>query len=89
MITAFRESFAKDLRKNRRNRDLLSHLREIILEVEAAESIAHIRNLRRLKSDGPYFRIRAGNYRVGLIVERDTVIFVRVLHRKEVYRYFP
>jgi mRNA-degrading endonuclease RelE of RelBE toxin-antitoxin system len=30
-----------------------------------------------------------GNYRLGLIIEAETVIFVRVLHRKEIYRYFP
>ncbi len=30
-----------------------------------------------------------GNYRLGLIVEKNAVIFVRFLHCKEVYRYFP
>ena len=89
MKTAFRESFAKDLRRNRRDRILLSRLLEIILEIESAESPTSIRNLKRLKTDGPYYRIRVGNHRIGLIVEAETVTFVRVLHRKEIYRYFP
>jgi len=30
-----------------------------------------------------------GDYRVGVIFEEETVTFCRVLHRKEIYRYFP
>lgn len=36
-----------------------------------------------------YYKIRFGDYRVGLHIENDTVIFERVLHRKEIYRHFP
>jgi hypothetical protein len=28
-------------------------------------------------------------YRLGLYLEQDTVVLVRLLHRKEMYRYFP
>ena len=31
---------------------------------------------------------RIGNYRVKLIIQEDTVIFVRFLNLKEIYRYF-
>jgi mRNA interferase RelE/StbE len=89
MKIAFRKSFAKDLKKHRKEQDLLSRIREIILEIEAAETLSSIKNIKRLKADGPYYRIRTGNYRLGLIIEAETVIFVRVLHRKEIYRYFP
>ena len=89
MKIAFRKSFAKDLKKHRKEEDLLSRIREIILEIEVAETLSSIKNIKRLKADGPYYRIRTGNYRLGLIVEAETVIFVRVLHRKEIYRYFP
>jgi len=89
MKIAFRKSFAKDLRRHRKQRELLSRIREIILEIEAAETLSSGKNLKRLKAEGPYYRIRAGNYRLGLIIEAETVIFVRVLHRKEIYRYFP
>ncbi|MCA9917044.1 MAG: type II toxin-antitoxin system RelE/ParE family toxin [Anaerolineales bacterium] len=36
-----------------------------------------------------YFRIRLGDYRIGIEVENQTVIFVRILHRKDIYRRFP
>ena len=89
MKTSFRENFAKDLKKHRKDRELLSRIREIILEVEAADSFSTIKNLKRLKADGPYYRIRMGNYRLGLIIKGHTVTFVRVMNRKDIYRYFP
>ncbi|MCB2184417.1 MAG: type II toxin-antitoxin system RelE/ParE family toxin [Desulfobulbaceae bacterium] len=61
----------------------------MILKIEAADSIRAINNLKKLKAEGSYFRIRSGNYRIGLSIDGDTITFVRVLHRGEIYRYFP
>jgi len=36
-----------------------------------------------------YYRIRIGNYRVGFKTENQTIIFMLVRHRKDIYRYFP
>ena len=38
-----------------------------------------------------YYKIRVGDYRVGVQIERDSrsIKFMRVLHRKEIYRKFP
>lgn len=36
-----------------------------------------------------FYRIRIGQYRVGIVLEAGVVDFVRFLHRKDVYRYFP
>ncbi|HEY4721787.1 MAG TPA: type II toxin-antitoxin system RelE/ParE family toxin [Anaerolineae bacterium] len=46
-------------------------------------------NIKKLQGGTNYYRIRVGDYRVGLVVESDTVTFVRFLHRKDIYRYFP
>ena len=35
------------------------------------------------------YRIRIGNYRIGIEVHGDNVEVMRVLHRREFYRYFP
>lgn len=89
MKTTFRKSFVKDLKRHAKDKDLMARIQEIILQVEAADSIATIINLKKLKAEGSYFRIRVGHFRVGLMIEDDTVTFVRTLHRKEIYRYFP
>jgi mRNA interferase RelE/StbE len=36
-----------------------------------------------------YYKVRFGTYRVGIKLENDTLILERVLHRKEIYKFFP
>lgn len=89
MKTIFRKSFVKDLKRHANNKELLARVQEIILEVEAAESMTTIKNQKRLKAEVAYYRIRVGAHRIGLYIEAETVTFVRVLHRREIYRHFP
>ncbi len=88
MNVEFKESFLKDLRAIK-DKEVLTRVEKLIELVEKAESLTEITNLKRLKGGGRYYRVRIGDYRAGLIVEGDVVIFVRFLHRREVYRYFP
>ncbi|MDX9819506.1 MAG: type II toxin-antitoxin system RelE/ParE family toxin [Desulfococcus multivorans] len=89
MKTAFRKSFLRDIKRLGKDEKLLGRIRDIILEVEAAGEIQAIANLKKLKAEGSYYRIRSGKYRLGLIIDGDSVTFVRALHRSEIYRYFP
>jgi mRNA interferase RelE/StbE len=84
----FRESFAKDL-KGIKDKGLLKRAKEMIEAVEQADSLVDITNLKKLKGGGNYFRMRVGDYRVGLTLENDAVVFVRFLNRKDIYKYFP
>jgi mRNA interferase RelE/StbE len=85
---SFRDSFAKDL-KGVRDKSLLGRVKEVIETAEMAGSLSDISNLKKLKGGGNYFRLRVGDYRVGLALEDDTLIFVRLLNRKDIYKYFP
>jgi mRNA interferase RelE/StbE len=71
------------------NSSLLRRIRKIIEQVEAARTFQQIPNLKRLEAAGKYYRIRLGDYRVGLVFAEGTATFVRCLHRREIYRYFP
>jgi mRNA interferase RelE/StbE len=86
--TAFRESFDKDLSAIT-DAGLLRRIQKVIEQVEAARTFHEISNLKRLEAKGKYFRIRLGDYRVGFVFEQGSVTFVRCLHRREIYRYFP
>ncbi len=57
--------------------------------METAKNLGEVTNIKKLKGVGAYYRIRVGDYGIGIVVNEDTVIFVRALHRKDVYRYFP
>jgi mRNA interferase RelE/StbE len=84
----FRDSFAKDLRGVKAS-GLLGKVREVIESVENADSPAELSNLKKLKGGGNYFRVRVGDYRIGIALDGDTVIFVRFLNRKDIYKHFP
>jgi len=84
----FRRSFTKDL-KDIKDQDLLKRVRERVELVEKAQTLQEIDNLRKLRGGDRYYRIRVGDYRIGLVVEGDKVIFVRFLHRRDIYRNFP
>ena len=88
MNVEFKASFAKDLRKVRDER-LKERVRETIEQVEQAGSLQEITNMKKLKGETGYYRVRVGDHRLGLSVEGDIVTFVRFLHRKDMYRYFP
>ena len=88
MKVRFKASFANDLRPLK-DKSLLERIKALIAKVEAARSLSELPNLKKLRGGGAYYRVRLGDYRVGIAVEDDAVVFVRVLHRREVYRYFP
>lgn len=88
MRVEFRESFIKDLERVR-DKGLKERVRQAIEQVEGAQTLQEIGNVRKLRGGEGYYRIRIGDYRLGLVWAGDTVIFVRFLHRKDVYRYFP
>ena len=87
MKTEFRRSFLRDL-KRVGNRSLLERVKNCIHEIEAASTPAEIAGLKKLQGFQSYYRIRIGDHRVGISIESDTVTFIRLLDRKDIYRYF-
>jgi mRNA-degrading endonuclease RelE of RelBE toxin-antitoxin system len=84
----FRSSFVRDL-EGTRDKALKTLVQQTIDQVERAQSLEEIEHLRKLQGADRYYRIRLGDYRIGIVVEKDTVTFVRLLHRKDMYRHFP
>ena len=84
----FQEKFHQRFEASQR--DAIRHLLgETIELVERAQHTQEIKNIKKLKAGESHYRIRIGDYRIGLILEDDTFIFVRFLHRKDLYKYFP
>ncbi len=89
MKTEFRKSFSRDLKRRKKDHLFLNNVKKIIEEVDKVKSITDITNLKNLKGNSEFYRIRFGDYRVGVKIKSDRVIFIRALHRKDIYRYFP
>ncbi|MGH8613062.1 MAG: type II toxin-antitoxin system RelE family toxin [Gammaproteobacteria bacterium] len=88
MKTTFRQSFARDLKKIK-DRAMLERIKQAIGQVETAQALNDVKDLTKLSGGNNYYRIRVGDYRLGIVVEAETVEFVRCLNRREIYRYFP
>ncbi len=88
MKLAFKDSFTKDLR-GVKDKGLLKRAKELIESFEKANSLSEINNLKKLKGGGNYYRLRVGDYRIGIALTDDTAIFVRFLNRKDIYKHFP
>jgi mRNA-degrading endonuclease RelE of RelBE toxin-antitoxin system len=61
----------------------------VLEEIPNAEDLNTIGNLSKLKGDDNAYRIRVGDYRIGFFWEDNEIVMSRVLHRSEIYRYFP
>ena len=81
-------SFEKDLR-NISSPKMRHRLADLIERVQAAEAPEEIPHLTKIQGFDAFYRIRLGDYWVGVEIAGHEVTFLRVLHRKEIYRYFP
>jgi len=88
MKVIFLDKFSKDLDKLK-DKKARQSIKNAILKVEEAPSLEKITGLKRLKGDKGAYRLRVGNYRIGLYIENDTVEMARVAHRKDIYDVFP
>lgn len=89
MRTEYLPSFVKDLKalKSSQSFELIKLL--VFEEIPHCLGIDEIRNLKKLKDADNAYRVRVGDYRIGLFIEDEVITFSRVLHRKEIYRYSP
>lgn len=57
-------------------------------DIERLTSLEQISGLKRLRGYSNACRVRVGDYRIGFFVDKQ-ITFARVLHRKDIYRFFP
>ena len=88
MKIEFKKSFLSDLKKLK-SKSLKDSVTDSIKQVESSVNLTQIKNLKKLTGYDKYYRIRMGDYRIGVKIENDTVYFVVFEHRKNIYRGFP
>jgi mRNA-degrading endonuclease RelE of RelBE toxin-antitoxin system len=88
MIVLFERKFLKNI-DDLDEKELKSRIEQIIIGLEKAKNLRQIGNLKKLKGHKSAYRIRIGEYRLGFFFENQKVILNCLLHRKDVYKYFP
>lgn len=88
MNLLFKASFKKDLKRIQDPR-LLAKVNDLINQLKTAKNLTEISNLSKLKGHDDFYRIRLGDFRIGIRIVPDSVILIRCLHRKDIYKFFP
>ena len=104
MIVKIRDKFQKDIKKikdkklQNKIQELISFVETIVSNMQEKQDIPDIFNMIKLFGHDNYYRIRIGNYRIGISIETqddkkeneiDIFWFERFGHRKDFYRIFP
>jgi len=84
----YQKKFLKDLA------DIPSRYRKeieifVFETLPAAKTLAELNKFEKLSGYDNFFKARFGDYRIGAYNHGNYVELKRVLHRKEIYRYYP
>lgn len=88
MKVRFKKAFLKDLEKLPINfRKKIENL--VFDEIPRAKEFSDVKNIKKLRGYESFYRVRIGDYRIGFEYKEREIVFYRVLHRKDIYKYFP
>ena len=83
MQIEFSEKFIKDI-ENIEEKKILIKLENIIENIKNKKPI----KMKKIKGFKNFYRIRIGDYRLGIEMDKEKVIIKRFLHRKKIIGYF-
>jgi mRNA interferase RelE/StbE len=71
--------------------DVQARIEPIIFQELESENPFDLGYLQKMKGYDDKYKIRIGDYRIGIAVDKETqtLICQRVAHRKDIYRIFP
>ncbi|MEW6620629.1 MAG: type II toxin-antitoxin system RelE/ParE family toxin [bacterium] len=89
MKIKYTKKFSQDIDKIKNQTTVKKRLWKLIQQIKETKELTTLKDVKKIQGYTEYFRIKVGDYRLGVKMKRDTVDMVRFLHRKEIYRYFP
>ena len=89
MKVLYAKALLKDLEAVSRKPAVKKRLSKLIETLKAIDTLDGIRHIKKIEGYDSYYRLRIGDYRLGLKISEDTVELIRFLHRRDIYRRFP
>ena len=80
--------FSRDVRRLGSSQ-IRRRLDRTIQELIEVADITEVSGIKRLLAEGQHYRIRIGDYRLGITMDGEIAVLRRFLPRGEIYRYFP
>ena len=88
MKVVYLKGFEKDLSKIN-NKKIAIALKVLLENIENANTLTEIPNIKKLKGHKNAYRIRLGNFRIGLFYQSNQLILAAFDSRKDIYKKFP
>lgn len=88
MEVLYLASFLKDVKKLK-NKQLKERLKKVLLELEQTKSLAGFAQVKKLQGHPFAYRIRIGDYRLGLFCDEKKIEIARFVKRNDIYKLFP
>lgn len=91
MKLKFENKFKKELKKINQPKDKKSIEKalKILADIPHVGELFNTANVKKLQGYDKYWRIRAGDFRIGFMIEDETIFIERVGHRGQFYNYYP
>lgn len=88
MKIIYLKSFLKDISKIK-DPKTARNIEQIISNLKKADSLEELNNVKKLKGFSIAYRIKTGNYRMGIFNEETHIELARFLKREDIYKVFP
>ncbi|CAN2040994.1 mRNA interferase RelE/StbE [Candidatus Magnetomoraceae bacterium gMMP-15] len=90
MKVTIKKTFLKDIQRvvEPQKTEVKNFLEQLANSPYLLKNVKNIKKLRTNKKQS-FFRIRFGEYRLGYEKKKNEIVIYRILHRKDIYRYFP
>ncbi|NJY62074.1 plasmid stabilization protein [Salinimicrobium sp. CDJ15-81-2] len=88
MIISYNRKFKKDLEKLK-EKNIKAALKSVIQELKEKQSLSDIKGVKKISGHPTAYRIRIGNYRLGLYHNNGTLSLQRFVKRNDIYKVFP
>ena len=70
--------------------DVRTQIEQFVFEeLPECSNIGEAGNIEKLSGYLGFYKIRFGNYRIGAKLEKRSICLKIVMHRKDIYRFFP
>lgn len=88
MKTVFLRSFLKDIKKLN-DPATARKLEKALANIKMADSPGEVPDLKKMKGYSFVYRVKVGEYRLGIYMEGDAVEVARFVKRNDIYKVFP